>query len=79
MDGRKHLVWSDGISEVQYENQTKAQQALVNFLKRIFPDRTAVDLPLDHPIFHSVYDFKAKPQIPTAGAPPNWPADTSTL
>jgi len=36
-------------------------------LKRLFPDRTPVDLPLDHPIFHSVYDFKKKPQIPTAG------------
>jgi hypothetical protein len=36
-------------------------------LKRVFPDRAPVDLPLDHPIFHAVYDFKAKPQIPTAG------------
>jgi len=36
-------------------------------LKRLFPDRIPVELTLDHPIFHSVYDFKAKPQIPTAG------------
>jgi hypothetical protein len=32
-----------------------------------WPDRTPVELTLDHPIFHSVYDFKSKPQIPTAG------------
>jgi hypothetical protein len=36
-------------------------------LKRLFPDRAPVELALDHPIFHSVYDFKAKPQVPTAG------------
>ena len=36
-------------------------------LKRVFPDLTPVELTIDHPIFHSVYDFKAKPQIPTAG------------
>ncbi len=36
-------------------------------LKRIFPDKTPEELKLDHPIFHLVYDFKAKPQVPTAG------------
>ena len=33
-------------------------------MKRVFPDRDAVDLPLEHPIFHTVYDLKQKPQIP---------------
>lgn len=36
-------------------------------MKRVFPDRQPVELALDHPIFHSVYDFKSKPQVPTAG------------
>jgi hypothetical protein len=36
-------------------------------LKRVFPDRSPVELPIEHPIFHSVYDFKTKPQMPTAG------------
>ena len=36
-------------------------------LKRVFPERTPVDLPIDHPLFHIVYDFKTKPQMPTAG------------
>lgn len=32
-------------------------------LKRVFPDREPVDLELDHPIFHCVYDLKEKPQV----------------
>jgi len=35
--------------------------------KRIFPDREIVELPLTHPIFHSVFDFKDFPQMPSAG------------
>jgi hypothetical protein len=36
-------------------------------LKRVFPDREAVELPMEHPIFHTVFDLKEKPQVP--GAP----------
>jgi len=36
-------------------------------LKRVFPDREAIELPMDHPIFHCVFDLKEKPQVP--GAP----------
>lgn len=39
-----------------------------NFLqqiKRVFPDREPVELPLEHEIFHCVYDLKVKPQIPS--------------
>lgn len=31
----------------------------------MFPDRDYVDLSLDHPIFHCVFDLKEKPQIPS--------------
>jgi hypothetical protein len=48
--------WGDG-----------AWRNFANEMKRIFPDRTPVELTIDHPIFHIVYDFKAKPQVPTAG------------
>jgi hypothetical protein len=37
-------------------------------IKRVFPDREPVELPLDHPIFHCVYDLKEKPQIPSIDA-----------
>ena len=36
-------------------------------IKRVFPDREAVELPLEHEIFHCVYDLKEKPQIPSIG------------
>jgi hypothetical protein len=36
-------------------------------IKRVFPDRDMVDLPLDHPVFHCVFEIKEKPQIPNIG------------
>lgn len=48
---------------------------LDNFLyemKRVFPNRDATEIPLEHPIFHCVYDLKERPQIPACGrAHPN--------
>lgn len=34
-------------------------------IKRVFPKRDPVEVPLDHEIFHIVYDLKKKPQIPS--------------
>lgn len=36
-------------------------------IKRVFPDREPVELELDHPIFHAVFDLKERPQIPSIG------------
>ncbi len=36
-------------------------------MQRVFPNRKPVELPLDHPIFHTVYDLKKKPQVPNVG------------
>jgi uncharacterized protein DUF4159 len=36
-------------------------------IKKVFPDREPIELPLDHAIFHCVYDLKEKPQIPSIG------------
>ena len=33
-------------------------------IKRVFPDREPVEVPLSHPIFHAVFDLKERPQIP---------------
>lgn len=33
-------------------------------IKRVFPDREQVELPVEHPIFHCVFDLKAIPQVP---------------
>jgi hypothetical protein len=35
--------------------------------KQIWPDREFVELELDHEIFHTVFDLKVKPQIPSVG------------
>lgn len=34
-------------------------------MKRVYPDRPFVELPLEHDIFHCVYDLTEKPQIPS--------------
>ncbi len=34
-------------------------------LKRVFPEREPIELTLDHPIFHCVFELKEKPQIPS--------------
>ena len=36
-------------------------------VKKVFPNREPVELPLSHQIFHCVYDLKEKPQIPNVG------------
>jgi hypothetical protein len=50
-------------------------------MQRIFPEREPEELSLDHRIFHTVFDFKQEPQIPSVGAyfrtgqsfDPGWP------
>lgn len=39
-------------------------RSLERELKRVFPNRTAEEVPLSHEIFHCVYDLKEKPQVP---------------
>ena len=51
------LMVDDFWGDSQYENL--AQQ-----LKRVFPDRKPFEVPLEHEIFHCVYDLKEKPQVP---------------
>ena len=34
-------------------------------IKRVFPDREPQEVPLEHPIFHAVFDLKERPQIPS--------------
>ncbi len=33
-------------------------------LSRVFPERKFVELPLDHPLYHCVFDIKSKGQVP---------------
>jgi hypothetical protein len=39
-------------------------KSLETEMKRVFPDRKIVELPIQHPIFHCYYDIREKPQVP---------------
>ena len=54
------LMVDDFWGDAQYEN-------LAFELERVFPDRKPFEVPLDHEIFHNVYDMKEKPQVPAIG------------
>lgn len=54
------LMIDDFWGDSEYENVRQQ-------LARVFPDRSPVDLPLSHEIFHCVYDLKEKPQVPSIG------------
>ncbi len=50
------LMVDDFWGEAEWEN-------FYEEIKRVFPDREPVELDIDHPIFHAVFDLKEKPQI----------------
>lgn len=54
------LMVDDFWGDSEYQN-------LADELKRVFPDREPFEVPLEHEIFHNVYDLKEKPQIPAIG------------
>lgn len=55
------LMVDDFWGDDQYENMARE-------LKRVFPDRDPFEVPLEHEIFHCVYDLKEKPQVPAINA-----------
>lgn len=54
------LMVDDFWGEDQYQN-------FAGQLRKAFPKRTPTEVPLEHEIFHNVYDLKEKPQIPAIG------------
>lgn len=47
-------------------------------MRRVFPDRRIVDVPLEHPVFHAFYDITEIIQVPNvhqAGGGPTWEYD----
>jgi hypothetical protein len=39
-------------------------EVMAGELKKVFPDRDFVELPLSHPLYHCVFDVKSKDQVP---------------
>ena len=64
---RKHLL-NGGFMMVDDFWGTYELENLLGEMKRVFPDREAIELPLSHDIFHCVYDLKEKPQVPSIHA-----------
>lgn len=56
--GGGFLMVDDFWGEAEWEN-FRAE------MKKVFPDREPVDVPLEHEIFHIVYDLEEKPQVPS--------------
>ncbi len=54
------LMVDDFWGDEQYEN-------FHSQIRRVFPDREPTEVPLEHEIFHCVYDLKEKPQLPSIG------------
>jgi hypothetical protein len=63
----RNYLLNGGFIMVDYFWGDAAWTNFAQQLKRVFPDRAPVELTIDHPIFHCIYDFKTKPQMPTAG------------
>jgi hypothetical protein len=51
------LMLDDFWGEVQWAN-------MAHEMKKVFPDRDWVEIPLDHPLYHCVFDIKSKGQVP---------------
>jgi len=60
---RKHLLNGGFLMVDDFWGEEEWQNLYEN-IKRVFPDREPIELPLEHDIFHCVYDLKKKPQIP---------------
>lgn len=54
------LMIDDFWGDYEYENLRRE-------LAEVFPDRPPTEVPLEHEIFHCVYDLKEKPQVPAIG------------
>lgn len=55
------LMVDDFWGDAEYDNFYRE-------IKRVFPDREPEEVPLEHEIFHCVYDLKEKPQLPSIHA-----------
>ncbi|MDZ4848947.1 MAG: DUF4159 domain-containing protein [Pirellulaceae bacterium] len=75
------LMVDDFWGQAEYDN-------FRNEILQVFPEREPQEVPLEHEIFHCVYDLKEKPQLPSIHAAeqgrgsgviwePRWDSDTS--
>jgi hypothetical protein len=61
---RRHLLNGGFLMFDDFWGEDEWENVFIE-IKRVFPDREIVDLPIEHPIFHCVFDLKEKPQVPS--------------
>ncbi len=54
------LMFDDFWGDNEWEN-------VEDVMRQVFPDRAFTELPLDHPLYHCVFDIRAKGQVPNVG------------
>ncbi len=65
VDGMRRYLLRGGFLMVDDFWGEREYAGLARNLKRVFPDRQPVELPIEHEIFHMVYDVNEKPIIPS--------------
>ena len=74
VDGLRKYCLNGGFMMVDDFWSDREYEVFFREIKRVFPDRPIEELPLEHEIFHNVYDLDEKPQIPSIG----WAYDGNT-
>lgn len=64
---RKYLLNGGFLMVDDFWGEDEYQNFYEN-IKRVFPGREPIELPLEHEIFHCVYDLQKKPQVPSIHA-----------
>ncbi|HVS52757.1 MAG TPA: DUF4159 domain-containing protein [Opitutaceae bacterium] len=54
------LMLDDFWGDTEWENAAQV-------IKKVLPERSFVELPLDHPVYHCVFEIKVKGQVPNVG------------
>ena len=64
---RKYLLGGGFIMVDDFWGEANFDHFESEVLKRVLPEYRWEELPIEHPIFHCVFDVKEKPQIPNVG------------
>lgn len=64
---RRYLLSGGFVMVDDFWGEANLRHFRSEVIDRVLPGCQIEDLPLDHPIFHCVFDLKQKPQIPNVG------------
>ena len=63
-DGLREYLLRGGFMMVDDFHGTSEWNRWESQIKKVFPDRSMEEIPMDHPVFHCYYDFDKYPQVP---------------